>query len=57
MTPDEAAAFESLAHSADAVRVRRWDDRGKVAGRAVPPFDHYRPLLGDVVRIGTFTDT
>ncbi|HEY4609148.1 MAG TPA: phosphonate degradation HD-domain oxygenase [Ilumatobacteraceae bacterium] len=45
MTPEEVVAFESLPHSADAVRVRRWDDRGKVAGRDVPSFDHYRPLL------------
>jgi len=45
MTPDEAAAFESVAHSADAVRVRRWDDEGKVPGRSVPAFEHYRPLL------------
>jgi len=45
MTPDEVVAFESLPHSSDAVEVRRWDDRGKVAGRVVPPFDDYRPLL------------
>jgi len=45
MTPGEAVDFESLPHSSDAVQVRRWDDRGKVAGRATPPFEHYRPLL------------
>jgi len=50
MTPDEAAEFEALPHSADAVRVRRWDDRGKVAGRAVRAFDHYRPLLEEQAR-------
>ena len=50
MTPDEAAEFESLPHAADAIRVRRWDDGGKVAGRTVPPFDHYRPLLEGAAR-------
>ena len=44
-SPAEAAAFGALPHSADAVRVRRWDDAGKVAGLATPPFDHYRSLL------------
>jgi phosphonate degradation associated HDIG domain protein len=41
----EAEAFAALPHAADAVRVRRWDDVGKVPGRVTPPFDHYRPLL------------
>jgi predicted HD phosphohydrolase len=30
--------------------VREWDDRGKVAGRAVRAFDHYRPLLEEQAR-------
>ena len=41
----EAQAFAALPHAADAVRVRRWDDVGKVPGQVTPPFDHYRPLL------------
>jgi [1-hydroxy-2-(trimethylamino)ethyl]phosphonate dioxygenase len=45
MTPAEIVAFQSLDHWSDAVRVRRWDDEGKVAGRAVASFEHYRPLL------------
>ena len=45
MTSEEIAVFQSLDHWSDAVRVRRWDDEGKVAGRVVASFEHYRPLL------------
>lgn len=41
----DAEAFAALPHAADAVRVRRWDDVGKVPDEVTPPFDHYRPLL------------
>ena len=41
----EAEAFAALPHAADAVRVRRWDDVGKVPGQVTPPFEHYRPML------------
>ena len=34
----------------ECVRVRLWDDQGKVAGRETPDFVHYVPLLGRVVR-------
>lgn len=45
----EAAAFGTGPHAADAVRVRRWDEAGKVPGAAVPGFGHYRPLLERLV--------
>jgi phosphonate degradation associated HDIG domain protein len=45
LSPDEVAAFEQLPGHADAVRLRIWDDRGKVLGRSVPGLDAYRPLL------------
>ena len=48
----EAVAFAALPQAADAVRVRRWDDAGKVAGVVTPPFDHYRPLLEACVSAG-----
>lgn len=41
----DAEAFAALPNAADAVRVRRWDDVGKVPGQIMPPFDHYRSLL------------
>ena len=41
----EAATFEALPRSSDAVRLRRWDDSGKVEGLGVPPLGHYRAVL------------
>jgi len=44
-SPDDAAVFAASPHADDAVRVRQWDDIGKVAGEVTPDFDHYRPVL------------
>ena len=41
----EAAEFERSPFAEDAVRLRRWDDVGKVAGLATPELEHYRPVL------------
>jgi [1-hydroxy-2-(trimethylamino)ethyl]phosphonate dioxygenase len=38
----EAADFIARPYAADAVRVRRWDEAAKVAGRATPPLAHFR---------------
>ena len=38
---DETQAFLAKPHAEDAMRVRRWDDRAKVAGLATPPLAHY----------------
>lgn len=48
LTSAEVAAFEANAGWADAVRLRRWDDQGKVDGLDVPPLDSYRPVLLDL---------
>jgi predicted HD phosphohydrolase len=46
MAPDEAARFEALPGHADAVRLRGWDDAGKVTeGLDVPALESYRALL------------
>ncbi len=46
-TLDENAArsFERQPHAMDAVRLRRWDDQGKIPGLEVPDLEHYRHLL------------
>jgi phosphonate degradation associated HDIG domain protein len=41
----EVAEFECSPHAEDAVRLRRWDDVGKIAGLATPELEHYRPVL------------
>jgi gamma-butyrobetaine dioxygenase len=45
MDEAEAASFASLPGAADAVRLRRWDDAGKVDGLDVPPLGAYVDLL------------
>jgi phosphonate degradation associated HDIG domain protein len=45
MSPKEIAAFESEPYWQDAVRLRKWDDQGKVADLETPGFEHYRPLI------------
>ena len=42
---EEVAAFEASPHADDAVRLRRYDDVGKVEGLETPGLEHYRPLL------------
>jgi phosphonate degradation associated HDIG domain protein len=44
-SPEESTAFEENPHARDAVRLRRWDDEAKIPGLAVPPVEHYRPIL------------
>jgi phosphonate degradation associated HDIG domain protein len=44
-TPDQAEKFASAPFAEDAVRVRRWDDAGKVVGAIIPPLDSYVELL------------
>jgi gamma-butyrobetaine dioxygenase len=44
-TAAESACFLALEGSADAIKLRRWDDFGKVIGLDVPDFDSWIPLL------------
>jgi len=45
MSADEAAAFARQDFAERAVRLRRWDDGGKVEGTEVPAFASYRDLV------------
>ena len=49
MTPEEVTAFEANPNLRDILRVRVWDEEGKVSGKETPPFSHYAPLLQRVV--------
>jgi phosphonate degradation associated HDIG domain protein len=44
-TAEEQAVFERSPFAADAVRLRRWDDAGKIPDLVIPGLEHYRPLL------------
>lgn len=48
MTEVDALAFESQPYAMDAVRLRRWDDHGKLAHVTTPTLQHY---LTKVVRL------
>ena len=45
MSAAEAAAFAASPHAEAAVRLRRWDDGGKIEGLVVRPLSHYRARL------------
>ena len=49
-SPEQAETFARHPRAADAVRVRRWDDVGKIAGQRTPGLEHYRPLLEAALR-------
>jgi [1-hydroxy-2-(trimethylamino)ethyl]phosphonate dioxygenase len=48
MSADEIALFESEPYYAHAVRVRRWDDQGKVVGLAMADLASYGALLDEL---------
>lgn len=45
MSPPEVARFETERFHREAVRVRQWDDRGKIAGLTTPALADYRALI------------
>ena len=45
LNPAQRRRFERSRFAADAIRLRRWDDAGKIEGLAAPGLDHYRPIL------------
>lgn len=45
MSPEEVRAFEAEPHREAALRLREWDDAGKVEGLRVSPFEAYRDRM------------
>ena len=50
MTADEIRRFEANPNHRDALRLRRYDDDGKVSGLSIKPVTDYRPLLESLLR-------
>ncbi len=50
MSATEAAAFAASPHTEAAVRLRRWDDGGKVDGLHVPDLPNYRQRIERLIR-------
>jgi phosphonate degradation associated HDIG domain protein len=49
-SPEQVSAFEASPHADDAVRLRRYDDAGKVRGLETPDLEYYRPILEAALR-------
>jgi phosphonate degradation associated HDIG domain protein len=45
MSQQEVARFESESFAKDAVRLRHWDDQGKVAGLKTPTLADFAPMI------------
>ena len=50
MSAEEVARFETERYYREALRVRRWDDQGKVAGLKTAPLEAYAPLIERLAR-------
>ena len=48
MSAAERALFEKERYFRQAVRVRHWDDQGKLAGLATPALEHYSTLIASL---------
>jgi predicted HD phosphohydrolase len=51
MSANEVAQFESERYFTDALRVRRWDDAGKVAGLKTPQLGEYSTRIAGSVQL------
>jgi phosphonate degradation associated HDIG domain protein len=51
MSPAEVARFESEPFFREAIRVREWDDRGKIAGLQTAALQEYRAMLEGMVGV------
>jgi len=49
MAAQEIATFRKVPHLDAVLRVRIWDEGGKVSGQETPPIEHYVPVLRRVV--------
>lgn len=45
MTPEQAQAFAAEPFFADAIRLRRWDEEGKIVGYQGPTLAHFEPAV------------
>jgi phosphonate degradation associated HDIG domain protein len=48
MAANEVAQFETERYHKEAVRIRQWDDQGKVAGLKTPQLQDYRALIEEL---------
>jgi predicted HD phosphohydrolase len=51
MSAEESARFAAERFAGDAVRLRRWDDEGKIVGADTPALAHFERYVTDVLRL------
>lgn len=50
MSPEESARFASERFAQDAIKLRRWDDEGKIVGATTPDLGHFERYVSAVSR-------
>ena len=50
MTAPQVEAFDSNPHAAAAIRLRQWDEQGKIVGLKTPDLEHYRSVIATALR-------
>lgn len=50
MSPDETRKYESDRFAADAIKLRRWDDEGKIVGAKTPDLAYFEKFVSAALR-------
>lgn len=50
MSPEEAKKYEAEQFAEDAIKLRRWDDEGKIVGLKTPDLAHFEGLVRQSLR-------
>lgn len=50
MSEEEVKAFEEEPYAEAAIRLRHWDDEGKIAGAKTPDLDHFMGMVEGAIR-------
>ena len=50
MSPEETRKYEAERFAADAIKLRRWDDEGKIVGARTPDLSHFEKFVSQALR-------
>ncbi len=50
MSPEETRKYEAERFAADGIKLRRWDDEGKIVGARTPDLGHFETFVSQVLR-------
>jgi phosphonate degradation associated HDIG domain protein len=49
MSPEETRKYEAERFAADAIKLRRWDDEGKIVGARTPDLSHFEKFVSQAL--------